>query len=264
MGETGKRVVLAIPLIVFAATIVTFGGVVWALGVILLGVGALHELYDLMRRARPIDVAGFIALAALCLTALYGEKEQLVLVLVLAVPLTFLLALARAARRDVSWGIAATLLGVVWVGLPLAHAVLLRELPHGGGLVIAALFGIFLGDTCAYFGGRAWGRTRIAPKISPNKTLAGLVSGIVGGTFAFWLFGLAYHHEWFGGTDRLMIGLAVAIAAPVGDLFESFIKRDLGVKDTGRIFGAHGGVLDRLDAALFGIVAAYYMSVAVL
>jgi phosphatidate cytidylyltransferase len=264
MGETGRRVVQALPAIAFAIFIVVEGGLIFALGLVALGVVCLRELYEMTRRARPIDIAGFLTVAALCLTALYGEKRQLLLVLVLAFPLTFFLAVVRPRRENVAWGIAATLLGVLWIGLAFAHAIFLRELSHGGALVVDTLIGTFIGDTCAYFGGRAWGRTRIAPRISPNKTLAGLMSGIVGGTLAFWLFGLAYQHEWFGGTDRVVIGLAVALAAPVGDLFESLVKRDLGVKDTGRFFGAHGGALDRLDAVLFSIVAAYYASVAVL
>ena len=264
MGETGKRIAIALPLIAFAILIVAEGGIVWTLGVIVLGIVCLHELYDMMRRARPVDLAGFATVVALCFTALYGHKGQLVLVIVCSVPLTFLLALLRPARRDVSWGISATYLGILWIGLALAHAVLLRQLHHGGALVIDSLIAIFIGDTAAYFGGRAWGRTPIAPRISPNKTLAGLVTGVVGGTLAFWLFGLGYQHEWFHGNDRLVIGFGVALVAPVGDLFESFVKRDLGVKDTGRTLGPHGGMLDRLDAALFSIVAAYYLSVAVL
>ncbi|MEA2367955.1 MAG: phosphatidate cytidylyltransferase [Thermoleophilaceae bacterium] len=264
MGETGRRVVTAIPGIAYAIFIVAEGGIVFALGVTAIGIVCMRELYEMMRRARPVDIAGFLTFAALCLTALYGEKRQLLLVLVLAIPVTFLFAVVRRRRENVSWGIAATLLGVGWIGLALAHAIFLRELPHGGALVVDVLVGTFIGDTAAYFGGRAWGRTRIAPRISPNKTLAGLVSGIVGGTFAFWLFGLSYQHEWFNGTDRLLIGLAVAVSAPIGDLFESMIKRDLGVKDTGRFFGAHGGALDRLDAVLFSVVAAYYVTVAVL
>jgi phosphatidate cytidylyltransferase len=86
----------------------------------------------------------------------------------------------------------------------------------------------------------------------------------VGGTFAFWLFAKAYQHDWFHGTDALIIGACVAAIAPVGDLFESMVKRDLRVKDSGRFFGAHGGVLDRLDAVFFSIVVAYYVSRAVL
>ena len=263
-GETFRRVVQAIPAIVFAVFIVAEGGLVFALGVITFGVICMHELYHMIRRARPIDLAGFLALAALCLTALYGTRRQFVLVLVLSLLLAFLLALVRQRRQDVSWGIAATMLGIVWIGFALAHAVLLRQLPHGGALVLDTLIGTFMTDTTAYFGGRAWGRRQLAPRISPNKTVEGLLSGIAGGTLAFWLFGLGYQHEWFHGTDRLLIGLAVACTAPLGDLFESLVKRDLGVKDTGRFFGAHGGALDRLDAVLFSIVASYYVSVAVL
>src|SRR3989442_6646949 len=157
-GETFRRVVQALPVIAFAIVIVVQGGIVWALGLVALGVVCMRELYEMMRRARPIDIAGFLGLLALCLTALYGEKRQLPVVLVLTVPLTFLLAIARPQRRNVAWGIAATMLGIAWIGLAMAHAVLLRQLPHGGALVVDSLIGTFIGDTSAYFGGRAWGR----------------------------------------------------------------------------------------------------------
>jgi phosphatidate cytidylyltransferase len=122
--------------------------------------------------------------------------------------------------------------------------------------VIDVLVATFVGDTFAYFGGRFYGRTRIVPLISPNKTLEGLIAGIAGGTLAFWFAGL--YQDWLTGPHALLMGVLVAIAAPLGDLFESLIKRDLEVKDTGRFFGAHGGVLDRLDALLFTIVVGYY------
>ena len=147
--------------------------------------------------------------------------------------------------------------GVLWIGLAMVHAIWLRELvieqdgetiATGMGLVFDVLIATFLGDTVAYFVGRAYGRTQLAPLISPNKTLEGLVGGVVGGTLAFWCAGL--YQDWLTGWDALLIGFLVAIAAPMGDLFESLIKRDLEVKDTGRLFGAHGGVLDRLDAVL--------------
>ena len=264
MPETRRRFVIAIPLIVFAAVIVGFGGEVFMVGVLGLGILALNELYRMMARARPVNLAGFLTLIALCLVALYGDRQDVLLVLVLAFPATYFLAVVRPRRENVAWGVAATFLGVLWIGLALVHAILLREMDHGGALVLDVLIGTFVADTAAYFGGRAWGRRRIAPQISPNKTLEGLLSGIVGGTFAFWLFGLGYHHDWFNGTDRLVIGLSVALAAPLGDLFESMLKRDLGVKDASNVFGSHGGVLDRLDGALFALPAAYYVALAVL
>ena len=188
----------------------------------------------------------------------------MILVLVAAFPVTFFLALARPRRANVSWAIAATLFGVLWIGLPMVHAVLAARAADDGGRALAwarldVLIATFVGDTFAYFGGRAYGRTPLAPRISPNKTLEGLVGGVVGGTLAFWFAGL--YQDWLTGWDALLIGFLVAIAAPVGDLFESLIKRDLAVKDTGRFFGAHGGVLDRLDAVLFTIVVGYYAAV---
>ena len=254
----------AIPAIAFAIFIVSQGGLVFAIALILLSIIAMGELFHMMERVRPAALAGFVAAAGLILAAYYGDQFQMVLVLVASVPITFLLSLLRPRREHISWAMAVVFLGIVWIGLPFAHAVLLRNLQHGGGLVLDVLIGTFLNDTCAYFAGRAWGTRPIAPRISPNKTFEGLLGGIVGGTFFFWLFAISYQHDWFRGPDALLIGFCVALAAPIGDLFESALKRDLDVKDAGRFFGAHGGVLDRLDGVLFTIVVGYYVSRAVL
>jgi phosphatidate cytidylyltransferase len=258
-SDLGPRVLVAIPAILFAIFIVTQGGEIFALGLVVLGVIALGELYTLMGRVQPAALAGFLTLAAMLAAALYGEPRHVVMVLVAAFPVTFALALLRPRRENVAWAIAATLFGVLWIGLAMVHAIWLRETPHGDGLLINVLIGTFLGDTFAYFGGRLYGRIRLAPLISPSKTLEGLLVGIVGGTLAFWFAGL--YQDWLTGWDALLIGFLVALAAPVGDLFESMIKRDLEVKDTGRFFGAHGGVLDRLDACFFTVVVGYYAAV---
>ena len=100
----------------------------------------------------------------------------------------------------------------------MAHAIFLRELPEGLGLMLDALVATFVGDTFAYFGGRLYGRRPLAPGISPNKTLEGLIAGVVGGTAAFWFAGL--YQDWLTHGEALILGLAVALAAPVGDLFE--------------------------------------------
>ena len=247
---------IAIPAIAYAIFIVTQGGAVFALGIYVLGVVALGELYTLMGRVRPAALAGFLTLAGMVAAALYGGPRQVLMVLAAAFPVTFFLALLRPRREHISWAIAATLFGALWIGIAMVAAVFLRETPHGDGLVIDVLVATFVADTFAYFGGRLYGRTPIAPKISPNKTLEGLIAGIAGGTLAFWVAGL--YQDWLTGPDALLMGVLVALAAPVGDLFESLIKRDLDVKDTGRLFGAHGGVLDRLDAVLFTLVVGYY------
>jgi phosphatidate cytidylyltransferase len=262
------RILIAIPAAIFAILIVWRGGAVFTLGLAVLGVIALGELYTLMGRVRPPALAGFLTLVAMLAAALYGEPRHVVMVLVASFPVTFFLALVRPRREHVSWAIAATMFGVLWVGLPMVHAIWLRQLQiqEGGqtvvtgmGLVFDVLIATFVGDTVAYFVGRAYGRTPIAPLISPNKTLEGLVAGVAGGTFAFWCAGL--YQNWLTGWDALLIGFLVALVAPLGDLFESLIKRDLEVKDTGHIFGPHGGVLDRLDAVFFTIVVGYYAAV---
>jgi phosphatidate cytidylyltransferase len=138
--------------------------------------------------------------------------------------------------------------------------VLLRDLPdHGGALLIDVLVGTFAADTGAYAVGRMFGSHRPMPNLSPNKTLEGLIGGFVIGTMAFWFAGL--YQDWLSGIDALIVGAAVAAVAPLGDLFSSMVKRDLGRKDTGRLFGPHGGLLDRLDAVFFTVVAGYYLSV---
>jgi phosphatidate cytidylyltransferase len=258
-SDLGPRVLIAIPAVVYAIFIVSQGGAVFALGIYVLGVIALGELYTLMGRVRPAALAGFLTLAGMIAAALYGGPRQVLMVLAAAFPVTFLLALLRPRREHVSWAIAVTYLGILWIGLAMVHAVWLRELPHGDGLVIDVLVATFVGDTAAYFGGRLYGRTPLAPLISPNKTLEGLVAGFLGGTAAFWVAGL--YQDWMTGPDALLIGALVALIAPIGDLFESMVKRDLEVKDTGKLFGAHGGVLDRLDAVLFTVPVAYYAAV---
>jgi phosphatidate cytidylyltransferase len=260
--STARRVAIALPWAAFAILIVYAGSPVFTFAVIGFGIAALHELYRLLHPARPLALAGFLGVAGLVLAAHYGDQYQMLLVAAASVLVTFVLMLARDNRRNATLAMAVTLFGVFWVGIALAHAVLLRDLPHGGGLLTDTLIGTFIGDTGAYFGGRMWGTRALAPRISPGKTVEGLVCGIALGTLAFWFAGL--YQDWLSGIDALVIGACVALAAPLGDLFESLIKRDLGVKDAGRLFGQHGGALDRLDAALFTVVVSYYVARAVL
>lgn len=257
------RIGWAIPWVIFAVVIVSIGDLLFAVALIGLGVAAVGELFAMTERARPLRLAAFLSIAGLVLTAHYGGRTPLILALAVAFVLLFVFAAAREERTNVTYSVAVSLLGIVWIGIPLAHAVLLRDIePHGGALLVDVLVGTFVGDACAYGGGRMFGSRLITPRISPNKTLEGLIAGVIGGTLAFWFAGL--YQDWLSGADALAIGICVAVAAPMGDLFESMVKRDLQVKDTGRLFGPHGGALDRLDAVLFSVVAGYYLSIAVL
>jgi phosphatidate cytidylyltransferase len=255
-SDLGNRVLVAIPALVLALTMVALGGTVFLVGIAVFGLICLHELFSMFERARPARLAGFIGYVALLIAASQGDRETVLLVFMACLPLVFVVAVNQRGGAGAP-GISVTVLGLAWIGLAFAHAILLRDLDHGGALVFAVLLGTFVGDTGAYLGGRAFGRRRLAPSISPNKTVEGLLIGIVIGTAAVWWAGLS--QEWLGGGKGALLGLSIAIAAPVGDLFESYLKRDAGTKDTGTLFGAHGGALDRLDAAFFTLVAGYYV-----
>jgi phosphatidate cytidylyltransferase len=254
------RILVAVPAILFAGAIIYYGGWVFAAGIGALGVVCVHELTEMIRSARPNRLAAMIGVLGLVAAGTAGDTQQVLLALVACVPLAFFLAVASPQRERVTASLSVTFFIILWIGMGVAHATLLRGLDHGGALVFLVLLGTFVGDTAAYFGGRLLGRRKLAPTISPNKTIEGLLCGIVVGTLVVWYLGLSYRDEhWFQGLDGLLLGLTVTIAAPIGDLFESLIKRDMGTKDTGTLFGAHGGALDRVDAALFALVASYYV-----
>lgn len=262
-SETLARIAWAIPWIAIVVTIAIVGGELFAVAMIGFACVGINEFFRMVRDARPFDVVAFAAAAALVAAAFYGSQFQMVIALLASVAVLFGAAILRPDREGITISIALTVFGIVWIGLPFAHAVLLRELPeHGTALLVDVLVATFVADTAAYAGGRLFGRHRLAPALSPNKTLEGLAFGFVGGTLGFWFAGL--YQNWLPGIDALLMGMCIAALAPVGDLFESMIKRDLRIKDSGTIFGPHGGLLDRLDAVLFTIVAGYYLAVAFL
>lgn len=261
-GETAKRVLVALPWIAFAIAITVAGGVVFALAMVAIGVVAIREYAEIAKRYRPLIVPAYASIAALVAAAYLGTAFNILYVVAATFPVLFAFVVRAGQREGATVSLGVTLLGTLWIGIPLAHAVLLRELPdHGAALLIDVLVGTFVADTAAYATGRMFGSHRIAPNLSPNKTVEGLVGGFVIGTMGFWFAGL--YQDWLSGVDALMIGAAVAAVAPIGDLFESLLKRDLGTKDTGTLFGPHGGLLDRLDAVFFTIVIGYYLAVAV-
>jgi phosphatidate cytidylyltransferase len=257
-SDLGARVAVAIPAALAVILLNAAGGIVWTVALIAIGWLCFHELSLLLRAVQPVRLAGFVGIAGLLLAALYGTQFHVLLAAVAVVPVLFALtAWGPAGERYATLAMATTLLGLWWIGLALGHAVLLRELPHGDAIVIDVLVGTFIGDTGAYFGGRWFGRRPLAPRISPSKTVEGLLAGIASAVVAVFLAGL--YQDWLSSSEALLLGLGVALAAPIGDLFESFVKRDVGVKDSGAAFGAHGGALDRIDAALFAAVVGYYV-----
>ena len=247
------------PWIVFAIVVTAVGGPLFAVAMTGLAWAAMVEFFRMTQRARPFQVVALASVAGMILAAHFGDSFHIVLAGVAFFPVMLGFALARPSLTNVTWAMAVTVFGIIWIGLPFAHAVLLRDLPlHGAALLVDVLVATFFADTFAYVGGRMFGQRPLAPMVSPNKTIEGLVIGVVGGVLGFWLAGL--YQDWLSGPEALLFGLIVALLAPMGDLFESMIKRDLDVKDTGRMLGPHGGLLDRLDAVLFTVVAGYYLA----
>ncbi|MBV9005169.1 MAG: phosphatidate cytidylyltransferase [Solirubrobacterales bacterium] len=252
---------IAIPAAVVVIVFIDLGGLAFALLMILVGLVCMHELYRMLARWRPLAIVGFASLAAMVLAARYGNIRYVMEVAMATVPVLFLFVVARG-QRHATVAIAGTLLGVYWIGLAFAHAELLRRLPHGNAVLIDVLVGTFVGDTAAYLGGRLFGRRPLAPSISPHKTVEGLFCGMLLAIVA--VFVAAQYQSWLTQGDALLLGVVIAVLGPLGDLFESLIKRDAGTKDAGTLFGPHGGALDRADAAIFTVVAGYYVWLAVM
>jgi phosphatidate cytidylyltransferase len=255
-------VLVAVPAAVVAIAFVDVGGIAWAIFMAVIALVCLHELYRLLPRWRPAPIVGFASAVAMIVAAHFGTERDVLEIGVATLPVAFLVVIASARGGTPTVSIAGTMLGVVWIGFAFAHAVLLRDVHHGNAILIDVMVGTFLADTGAYLGGRIFGRRPLAPEISPNKTVEGLVCGMLVAILSVFVAGL--YETWMTQGDSLLLGVTVAVLGPLGDLFESLVKRDAGAKDAGRLFGAHGGALDRFDAIIFTVVGAYYVWTAVM
>lgn len=226
--------------------------------------GAAGEAYTMLRRSsgfRPATLIGLLATVGLSLGAWWKGDAALGLVLAMATVATMLWYLLGVSDARPLANVMATLTVVAWVGLLGAYGAMLLRVPHGRGLFFGAVATAVLADVLAYFGGRSFGRRPLAPHISPGKTVEGLVAGGLGAVLVGVLVG-HFVPGWGGVGDGVALGVVVAVFAPVGDLFESLIKRDLDVKDSGRTLAGHGGLLDRFDSILLVLPATYYLAVA--
>ena len=219
------------------------------------------ELFNVLRRAgyRPATMLGIAGTISLMLAA-YNQGEGAVpLVLAIVTIFTFLWYLARVEPARPTINVLATLGAFLWVGFLGSFAALLLRYPdrHGIAFLLGAVLATVANDAGAYFVGRQMGASPMAPTVSPNKTWEGffgglvltvLVSVIITGSISPW-----------GRMDAFWLALVVSVVAPVGDLCESMIKRDIGIKDMGALLPGHGGILDRFDALLFVLPATYYL-----
>lgn len=261
MSQFLSRVLVTIVGLAVVLPLVHFGGW-WMFGLaVVAALVALHELYVMGRGLRPLVLAGYAGAIATLLGAHLGGAEWMLGGFVLTLLFAFLLYGVAETRQSGTITMGATVLGVAWIALGLAHLLLLRDLPEHGRLAIfTVLLAVFADDTVAYLVGRLVGRHKLAPAMSPGKTWEGFIAGTAAAV-AVAFFAL-YDQGFLSIPASLALGGAIALAGAAGDLFESALKRDLQVKDSGRLLGGHGGVLDRIDALLFAAPAAFYVVLA--
>ncbi len=222
---------------------------------------AAAEYFDAVRRVgyRPATVLGLLAVAGLLAGGYARGEAALPLVLGMAMMFTFLWYLTGVIKESPTANVAVTLLGVLWIGVLGSYAALLLRMPHRHGMayLLGAILVTATYDTGAYLGGSLFGKHKLIPSISPNKSWEGLALGTIAAVVVGGL-GISIISPW-SFVDGIALGLVVSLVAPLGDLAESMVKRDLGLKDMGRILPGHGGVLDRFDAMLFVFPATYYL-----
>ena len=275
---------ILVPLIIYAI----YRGGLWTLGtVIALTLLGQREFYRLIedKGAHPLVSYGLAAGAALPVVAYLGTEYHATVLMTAALLVVMVAQLGKAQIGEALESISGTFFGVFYVGWLLSHAVVLRQV-HGtvvsryGELVPAQLgivpdAGIFFMlftltvvvwcDAGAYFAGRAYGKHKLAPKISPGKSVEGAVGGVLSGLLGGLVIKGLFDFFWPALSQGLswaavpVFGVVLAVAGILGDLIESLLKRDAKVKDTGHLLPGTGGVLDRIDSPLLGIPVMYYM-----
>lgn len=258
MSPFSSRILVSVVLLPGVIGLVYVGGW-WLWGLALAGgLVALHELYAIGSSLRPLRLGGYVGAVAALLGMQLGGVLWLCIGMLSTLLFAFCVFLLAQARPTFTAAIGTTLLGVAWVMGGLGCLLLVREIPEFGfWATVSVMFTVFVGDTFAYLVGRAAGRHRMAPAISPGKSWEGFAAGTVAAVLVPFLLLYRDRGEFLSVGELFALGVAVAVAGVLGDLFESAVKRDLGVKDSGRILGGHGGMLDRLDALLFAGPVAY-------
>lgn len=274
-SETAQRVLVAAVGAPLAAGAVYLGGWVLAALLALVAVLGTLELYRLAaaKGLRPLPALGAGAAALWLLLAAFeptaGPATPALAALLTTLVLAALVAViwTHGVEGQPLLGLAVTVIGVLYTAGLLAYGLFLRHLPgvesraHGTALVFAPVLLTWANDTFAYFVGRRFGRHKLIPRVSPGKTVEGAAGALVGTVavalgYAFAL--RAFESYRLGPGQAVLFGLLVALAAQVGDLAESLLKRDAGVKDSGRLLPGHGGALDRVDSLLFTLPLAYF------
>jgi phosphatidate cytidylyltransferase len=257
MSSFVSRIVVAVVLLPVVLGVAYLGGW-WLFALVAVAaVVSLHEYWLMARGLAPLAPAGYVGAALALVGAELSGLGWMVGGVLVTFALAFLLKAVSEARAAATAAVSSTVMGALWIGGGLAFLLLLRDLPQHGRLALyTVLLAVWAGDTLAYFGGRLLGRHKMAPSTSPGKTWEGFVFGSAATIFV--AFVAMYKQDFLSIPQSIVLGVILAVVGPLGDLFESLLKRDAGVKDSGALLGGHGGMLDRLDAFFFAAPAAYF------
>jgi len=261
-ADTPQRVITGVIAAVVALLAFALGRVpTLILATAVVGVAAA-ELYEALRRSgyHTATLVGLLGCVAIVPIAYDQGKDAFPMMIFIVTAFTMLWYLFEVMRARPVVNIALTLMVFVYIGCFGAFAGLLLAPKNGVGYIFGIVLCVIAYDIVGWFIGSTMGRSPLMPRVSPNKTVEGLFGGMAA-AFVMGIIVVKTVNAWDGSLiDGVLLGLVVALMAPLGDLVESMFKRDLGVKDLGTLLPGHGGVLDRFDALLFTLPAAYYVA----
>ncbi len=263
-----ERILVTAILLPVGLAAIHFGGPFYTAVVTVILVLAAYEYVQLFR-AGGFEPAGALVIGGVLLLALGRALSGFtsapwMISLIILVSMTYHVLAYERGRDQAGTDFTLTLAGILYLGWIGGYFISLRSLPEGDWWVLTVLSGVWLADTGAYFVGRRFGAHKLTPRISPKKTWEGYVAGIILGTLGATLFSLLWRALAGPGSQitplrAAVIGLILSTVTTLGDLGESMLKRQVGVKDSGRLLPGHGGMLDRIDSWLWGAVIGYYL-----
>ncbi len=257
-----KRALTALGTVPLLSAAIWFGQPWFTIFIAVCGVLAAFEFYRMASatKAMPLTYFGLIWTLLFIMSPHFDYDFLVPLLLTSTVVLPLIWFLLRPRRDEVFIGWTWTIAGILYIGWLLSHLIALRCLDGGRDWVFLALFTTFGSDSTAFFIGSAIGKHRLAPSISPGKTWEGAIAGIFGAIIVSLVFTLRtpFQIQDLGYGQAILLGFLVSLFGQLGDLAESLLKRNMGVKDSGKLLPGHGGFLDRIDSVAFAGVLVYY------
>jgi len=265
-----ERLIVSFTVLPVVLVMIVLGGYFY-LGTVLLAFGLAAWEYGrlfrnaALRPALPLVIGGVLLLAAAGHFPAFNPHGVLLAVPVLAALTWHLLDFERGATTS-AIDFCVTVAGIFYLGGLGGIFVALRQIPQGLWWLLAGVMAVNLADAAAYIVGRRWGKHKLAPRLSPNKTWEGYAGGVVVSVIGVGLFGLILQFLGVSGEGSLtwligaLLGLLVGVLAPLGDLGVSMFKRQIGVKDTGTLLPGHGGMFDRMDSWLVALPLTYFLA----